>query len=81
MPNALANPLLELHDAQGNLTDSNDDWANSTGKQTIESNGLAPSDSHESALSETLSAGNYTAIVRGVDDATGVAVVEIYQLD
>ncbi len=66
----LANPVLELHDLNGNVT-VNDDWR-STQALEIESS-LPPSNDLESALSITLVAGAYTAIVRGSDDTTGVA--------
>jgi hypothetical protein len=42
--------------------------------------GLAPGDQRESAIIGVLSAGNYTAIVRGVNSTTGVALVEVYDL-
>lgn len=75
---ALADPLLELRDATGTLIAQNDDWM--TDEQAISSTGLAPSDSHESAIAQTLQPGNYTAIVRGKDNLTGVALVEVYTL-
>jgi hypothetical protein len=75
----LADPILELHDKDGNLITSNDDWNNPQSPQ-IEATGLAPSDDHESAILATLSPANYTAIVRGKDDTTGVALVEVYHL-
>ncbi len=73
----LANPVLELHDLNGNVT-LNDDWR-STQALEIE-NSLPPSNDLESALSITLVPGAYTAIVRGSDDSTGVALVEVYNL-
>ena len=42
--------------------------------------GFAPSDPRESALFDTLSPGNYTAVVQGVNGATGVGLVEVYDL-
>jgi hypothetical protein len=74
---ALANPVLELHDSNGNIT-LNDDWR-STQALEIE-NSIPPSDDAESALSITLVPGAYTAIVRGKDDTAGVALVEVYNL-
>ncbi|MEO5719483.1 MAG: hypothetical protein ABIR29_13060 [Chthoniobacterales bacterium] len=73
----LANPVLELHDLNGNVT-LNDDWR-STQALEIE-NSLPPSNDAESALSITLVPGAYTAIVRGSEDSTGVALVEVYNL-
>ena len=80
VPNALQDPLLELHDSSGATLATNDNWKSSQESQ-ITATGLAPSDDRESAiLSSPLAPGNYTAIVRGVGDTTGVALVEIYQL-
>ena len=84
MPGALANPTLELRDVDGNLIDSNDDWktrADGSSQQAdIEATSLAPANDSESALVESLAPGSYTAIVRGKDNATGVALVEVYAL-
>ena len=77
--NALADPTLELHDGSGSLIFSNDDWR-STQEQEIIDTGLAPTDDRESAIVATLAPGNYTAIVRGKSDTTGVALVEVYAL-
>jgi hypothetical protein len=79
--NELANPTLELRDANGALVRADDDWR--TGGQEIEiiQTGVAPTDNLESALIETLAgSGAYTAIVRGAGGTTGIAVVEVYAL-
>ena len=89
VPNALANPTLELHDGTGALIASNNNWASTiiggiiTANQVreIQASGYAPRDGRESAIIAFLSPGNYTAIVRGVDNTTGVALVEVYDLD
>jgi len=78
---ALANPVLELHDGSGALLSSNDDWMNSPQQVAIAASGLAPTNPLESAIMATLSPGNYTAIVRGVDNTTGIGLVEVYDLD
>ena len=88
VPNALANPTLELHDGTGALIGSNDNWTRTiiggiiTSDQVadIRNSGHAPGDGRESAIIADLAAGNYTAIVRGVDNMTGVALVEVYDL-
>ena len=80
VPNALADPTLELHESNGALRDSNDDWMDSAQKTQIQNSGLAPSNAKESAILQTLPAGQYTAIVRGANGGTGVGSVEIYQL-
>jgi sugar lactone lactonase YvrE len=75
--NPLPDPKLELHDASGALIASNDNWQD-TQKAQIIASGLAPADAHESVILTRLPAGGYTAIVRGVDDTTGIALAEIY---
>ncbi|MEY2499753.1 MAG: hypothetical protein QOI07_87 [Verrucomicrobiota bacterium] len=77
---ALDDPLLELHDGNGSLLTENDDWR-SLQEDAIKATGLAPSNDHESAIVATLQPGNYTAIVRGKDERTGVGLVEIYNLE
>ena len=77
--NPLLDPTLELHDGQGMLLMSNDDWRD-TQEADILATGLAPSDDRESAILMTLAAGNYTAVLRGASDTTGVALVEAFQL-
>jgi uncharacterized delta-60 repeat protein len=79
IPNALQNPMLELHDASGTLIASNRDWKD-TQQPAIEVTGIAPIDEHEAAIIWILSPGNYTAIVRGENNATGVGLVEVYNL-
>jgi hypothetical protein len=80
VPNALQDPLLELHNSSGTTLATNDSWK-STQQAQITATGLAPSDDREAAiLSAPLAPGNYTAIVRGNGSGTGVALVEIYQL-
>jgi Matrixin len=78
--NPLADPFLELHDANGNIIQSNDDWQSGPDAQTIASKGLAPTNAKESALLATLNPGSFTAIVRGVNGAIGLALVELYDL-
>jgi hypothetical protein len=77
---ALANPRLELHDGNGALFAANDDWR-SEQEAEISATGLGPSNNQESALIRTLPPGNYTAIVAGVNDTTGVALVDVYALN
>ena len=76
---ALQDPTLELRNANGVILRANDDWGQGQPAE-IQQAGLAPSDPRESALIETLQAGNYTATVSGKGGATGVAVVEGYAL-
>ena len=86
--NALANPRLELHNRTGALIGSNDDWQTTilggviTTNQVseIQNSGHPPTAASESAIIANLQPGNYTAIVRGVNNTTGVALVEVYDL-
>ena len=88
VPNALANPTLELHNSAGALIASNDDWHTTIlgGIITtiqfpeIQASGYAPADGRESAIIADLPPGNYTAIVRGINNTIGVALAEVYDL-
>lgn len=80
IPGVLANPVLELHGPGGFATITNDDWAD-TQQAEIQATGVAPGNSLESAIVATLPPGAYTAIVRGQNDATGVGLVEAYDLE
>jgi hypothetical protein len=78
---AVANPTLELHDSNGALISTNDNWQTGGQSSQISASGLAPSNPLESAIIGTFSPGPYTAIVRGVSNTTGVGMVEVYDLD
>jgi hypothetical protein len=80
VPDFLADPILELHDGNGALLDSNDDWGSSPDQAEIQASGVAPTNSKESAVIKILPAGPFTAIVHGVNNTTGVGSVELYQL-
>jgi hypothetical protein len=88
IPNALANPTLELHNGNGALIARNDNWQTTiiggiiTASQVsaIQNSGHAPTQPSESAIIARLSPGNYTAVVRGVNNTIGVALVEMYDL-
>ena len=85
----LANPRLELHDGNGALIGTNDDWQTTilggiiTSNQVsdIQNSGHPPTAASESAIIADLPPGNYTAIVSGTSNTTGVALVEVYDLD
>ena len=77
---ALQNPIVELYNADGDVVDSNDDWKSSGEQAEITARGLAPQDDRESAAIETVAPGNYTVIVRGKNETTGVGLVEIYNV-
>jgi hypothetical protein len=87
VPDVLANPQLELHDATS-IVAQNDDWQTTqifgiiTSDQVaeIQKSQLPPTNSAEAAIIAMLQPGSYTAIVRGVNNATGNALVEVYAL-
>ena len=84
VPNFLADPTLELHNGTGALIGRNDNWQQtiiggiitSNQVQDIQNSGHAPADPSESAIIANLPPGNYTAIVRGVNNTIGVALVK-----
>jgi hypothetical protein len=77
--NPLPDPMLELHDANGQLIAMNNNWKDSQ-QAAIEATGLAPAKDQESAIMQALPPGNYTTILRGNRNSTGVALVELYTL-
>src|SRR5205085_11852638 len=88
VPGAMADPTLELHDGTRALIASNNNWQTTiiggiiTSDQVsqIQASGHAPTQPSESAIIATLPPGNYTAIVRGVNNTVGVALVEVDDL-
>jgi len=80
VPGALIDPLLEVYDSNGALFASDDNWRENQ-EQLLLQTGLAPADDRESAMFLQLQPGAYTAIVRGKNNSTGVALVEVYNLD
>ena len=86
---ALANPLLEIHDGTGATVATNNDWKTTqigglvTADQfaEINSSGVAPTNDLESAVIVPLQPGSYTAVVRGVGNTTGTGVVDAFDLD
>ncbi len=88
IPDALANPTLEIRDGSNALIASNNDWRNTqvggiiTSDQAaeIEGSGLAPTNDFESAIIADLAPGSYTAVVRGVNDTVGTGIVDAYDL-
>lgn len=81
LPGALGDPILELRDSSGSLIASNDNWRSDQEAEIIATS-IPPDNDSESALVATLPAQNsaYTAIVRGVNNGTGVGLVEVYDL-
>jgi len=89
IPDAMANPRLELHNGTGALIASNDDWQTTiiggliTSNQVsdVQNSGHAPTSVSESAIIADLQPDNCTAIVSGVNNTPGVALVEVYDLN
>ncbi len=77
---ALADPTLDIHDANGALIGANDNWRSSQ-ETELTASGLAPGNDLDAALIATLPLGDYTAVVRGAGGATGVALVEAFALE
>jgi hypothetical protein len=75
---AMSDPTLELHDSTGAIIASNDNWASN--QPEVESK-FAPSDQHEAVIAGALAPGSYTAVVRGMSGGTGMALVELYDVD
>lgn len=76
----LQDTVLALHGSDGSLIVSNDDWR-SAQQQAIIDTTIPPNDNRESAIVATLQPANYTAILRGKNDSTGIGLVEVYDLD
>jgi hypothetical protein len=79
VPNVLADPMLELRDANGALIASNDNWID-TQQAEIQASGFAPPNNAESVIIATRLPGNTTAIISGKNSTTGNALVEVYML-
>src|SRR5204863_10203278 len=79
VPEALANPTLDLVNSSGTVIRSNDNWKDSQ-RAEIEATRLAPTHDAESVLMETVAPGTYTAIVRGNGRTAGVGLVEVYNI-
>ena len=73
----MADPTLQLVDENGIVLIENDNWRD-TQEAAIQASGLAPSNDFESAIVTILPSGGTTAILRGKDNTTGIALVEVY---
>jgi N-acetylneuraminic acid mutarotase len=80
---ALADPVLELHDSNGDVIATNDDWMDNSDadQQLLIDAFLNPTNDLESAIIKSLDPGLYTAVVSGGNGGTGVALIELYDLD
>lgn len=75
----LADPKLDLYNAAGNLIAENDNWTSLP--SNVVAAGLTPTSAKESVIALTLAPGSYTAMISGVGDSDGVALLELYDLD
>lgn len=74
----LADPTLDLVNAQGTPIDSNDNWSSGRASE-LQAAGLAPTNAAESAIyRDDLAPGSYTAVLRGKNGGTGIGLVEVY---
>lgn len=81
VPGRLANPTLELYASSGfTFIASNDDWQSDPQSSDVIASGLAPTNPLEAALFRSLAPGEYTVVVSGVNDTTGLALAEVYDL-
>jgi hypothetical protein len=80
VPGVLANPQLQLFSGQTQVA-SNDNWSAASNSAAIAASGFAPSDANEAAILMTLNPGAYTAVVSGVGGSTGVAIIEVFEVD
>jgi hypothetical protein len=79
VPNALANPTLELRNSDGTLLVSDNDWQDNPAQAAeLTAAGLAPANPLESGIAATLPPGNYTALLAGLNNGTGIGLVEVY---
>jgi hypothetical protein len=79
VPNALANPTLQLRDGNGALLAANDDWQNDPVQAAeLTAAGLAPTNNLESGIAAILPPGPYTALLAGLNNGTGIGLVEVY---
>jgi hypothetical protein len=79
VPDALADPTLELRDTNGALLVANNDWQDDPAQAAlITAAGLAPANNIESAIAATLPPGLYTALLAGLNTGTGIGLVEVY---
>jgi hypothetical protein len=80
IPNGLVDPVLELHGPAGFVTIINDNWKD-TQEIAIAATGIPPTNAADSAILATLSPGAYTGIVKGKNNSSGVALIEVYDVD
>ncbi|HVF71310.1 MAG TPA: hypothetical protein VM940_06850 [Chthoniobacterales bacterium] len=78
---ALQDPTLELRNQNGDVIAANDNWREGSQEQEIISTGIPPADNRDAAIVHSFFPGSFTAVVRGKDNSTGLALVEFYDLN
>jgi hypothetical protein len=80
---ALTDPQISVLTSSGALAANNNDWGDNTSVRDAAASVGAfalTAGSRDAALIATLSPGAYTAQVSGVNNSTGIALVEVYEL-
>ena len=77
---AMEDPTLTLFNSSGATIHSNDNWGD-TQRGEVETSGVSPPHALDAAIVATLAPGAYTALLRGRDSGTGIALLEVYDLD
>jgi uncharacterized repeat protein (TIGR01451 family) len=80
VPGVLANPQLQLFSGQTQIA-ANDNWGDAANASALAASGFAPADANEAAVMMTVNPGAYSAIVSGVGGTTGVAIIEVFEVD
>ena len=76
----LADPQLKIFQ-NTTLLRQNDNWQSATNASDVSATNLAPTNSKEAAILIRLEPGNYTTVVDGADNGTGIALVEVFEID
>ena len=77
----LADPKLQLFQQDNTLLRENDNWESAPNASDIVATTIPPTNSKESAILIRLEPGSYTTVVTGADGGTGIALVEVYEMD
>jgi hypothetical protein len=77
---ALADPQLRLFQ-NSTMLRQNDNWQSAANANEITATTIPPTNSKEAAILIRLEPGNYTTVVDGADSGTGIALVEVYEID
>ena len=78
----LGNPVLRLIGSDG-VTElrANDDWQSTPNAADIIAILIPPQNPSESSILIRLEPGAYTAVVTGANDTSGIALIEVYEVN